>query len=142
MKPRNLAALAVALTLAGAMFAPIATSVTDNTGTQAINETVTANPGTYQELDGYQITDGSYNVTYDNGTQYVSATEGSDYELAQENGSIKFLSSGNVADGDQAYVHYQYEATSGVTTTLVNLFPMFLGLLLIGTIAGKLSDSL
>jgi hypothetical protein len=144
MSPRELAALALALTVAGVLFVPISGAVTDGTGIQTVtNESVTADVGNHTDLEGYDIDGSTDTVTYTNGTGTTyTAVEGSDYELATENGSIKVLSGGNIDDGASLKVSYDYQATSGTVTTVVGLVPLFVGLLLIGTIAGKLTDAM
>lgn len=126
-----------------AMFNPIASTVYGSTGTQAIqNESLSADLDTYQDLEGFNIVDGSTTVEYDNGTAWNTATEGTDYELALENGTIKPLSSGAIDQGDPLRVSYDYQVTSGTTTTIVQLVPLFVALMVLGLFAFKVQQGM
>lgn len=126
-----------------AMFNPIASTVYGSTGTQAIqNESLSADLDTYQELEGFNIVDGSTTVEYDNGTAWNTATEGTDYELALENGTVKPLSGGAIDQGDPLRVSYDYQVTSGTTTTIVQLVPLFVALMVLGLFAFKVQKGM
>jgi hypothetical protein len=126
-----------------AMFNPIASTVAGNTGTQSISdESLSADLDTYQELEGYNLVDGSVTVEYDNGTGYQTATEGTDYDLALENGTVKPLSSGSIDQGDPLRVTYDYQVTDGTTTTIVRLIPLFTALMVLGLFAFKVQQGM
>jgi hypothetical protein len=124
----------IAITIVAVLVGPLATSVVGNSGVVGAQETVSADPGTIQDLEGYDITS---NFSADNGG--TSLSEGSDYELYEENGSIKFLTgSANVAGGDNVDLTYEYNATDGITATIADLIPLFAGLLILGTVAVRI----
>jgi hypothetical protein len=138
---KQLATVMIAATIAITLFNPISAAVTGSAGEQSVtNETVTANPGNYTALDGYSIVEGS-EVVYgfnDSSGSYEQASSPEDYEMAYENGSIKVnSSSGLIEDGEDVKVSYHYQSTSGTTTTVVTLVPLFVGLLILGTLAFK-----
>lgn len=144
-KPQAIAALVIALTIAAVLLVPISTIVADNSGDVTVdNETVTAQHGEYVDLEGYGIESGSETVYYTNtsdGTTDV-ATRGSDYEMNYSAGSIQALSTGEIGDGDDVDVSYTYAATDGTTTTVVTMVPMFVALLMLGVMAGKITDAM
>jgi len=124
----------IAITIVAVLVGPLASSVVGNSGVVGVQENVSADPGTIQDLEGYDITS---NFSADNGG--TSLSEGSDYELYEENGSIKFLTgSANVAGGDDVGLTYEYNATDGITATIADLIPLFAGLLILGTVAVRI----
>lgn len=130
----------IAVTIAATLIAPIVTSVNDNTGTVSVtNESVTADVGNYVDLDGWDIDSGSETVYYDNNSDgnYDTAAA-SDYTLNESEGTIRADSGGSIDDGAAMLVSYDYQATSGTTTTVVDLIPMFLGLLIMGVLAFRI----
>lgn len=134
-KTKQVVLVLIAVTIGGVLFTPLASSVADNSGTVSVtNESVTADAGNYTDLDGYQIVDGSETVYNASGAEQ---TAGTDYEMANENGSIKVLSGGSISDGETITVSYDYKATSGSTTTVVQLVPLFMALLILGVLAEK-----
>lgn len=140
---RGVVAVVLAVTIASVLIAPIADVVGDNTGTQTVtNESVQTNFDEVQDLEGYDIDDSSETVYYDNGTagSYETATEGTDYELYPQNGSIELLSSGNIESGDDVQVTYDYQATGSTTTLIAGFVVTFVVLLILGTVAGKLQE--
>lgn len=137
--------LMVAVLIGATLFAPLANTVSDNTGTVAVtNETATATVGEYESLDGYDIDDSTDVVYYDNNEDgsFDTATQGSDYELATENGSVKVLSSGSIDDGAPIKVSYEYRATDDSTTTIAGLAPLLAAILLLVTLANGLLTKL
>lgn len=133
-------AVFIAVAIAAILLGPTITAVQDNTGTQTINESVTADVGNWTQLEGYQIVEDSETIETTGG---VTLTAGTDYEMAYENGSIMALSgSTEISDGDTLEATYDYEATSGMTTTVIGYGPLFLGLLLLVTIAAKVQESI
>lgn len=125
----------VALTIAATLFTPVSDAVTNNSGTVTVqNETVTADTGNYTALDGYDIDSGSETVYNASGNQMTS---GVDYEMGYQNGSIKALSGGDISDGSEIKVSYDYQATDSTTTTVVTLIPLFMALLILGILAAK-----
>lgn len=137
--------LVIALTIAGTLFVPINDVVSSNTGQQTVtNETVTASNSSYVDLEGYNIQENSETVHWYNSTSdsWETTTAGTDYEMAYENGSIIALDGGTISDGDELRVTYDFQATDGSTTTVVTLIPLFVGLLMLGIMAGKIQEAL
>jgi hypothetical protein len=137
--------LMVAVLVGATLFSPLASSVNDNTGTVTVtNETATATVGAYEQLDGYQIDDSTDVVYYDNNEDgtFESATQGTDYELATDNGSIKVLSGGAIDDGAPIKTTYEYRATDDSTTTVAGLVPLLAALLLLVFLANGIMTKL
>lgn len=142
---KKLAGVMVAVTIAAVLFNPVATVISDNSGDQdVVNETVTAQHGEYVELSGYEIQEDSETVYFQNGTEgsWEVAERGTDYEMNYEPGEIQALSSGNISDGEELRVSYTYAATGGTTSTVLGMVPMFVGLLILVTIAARVLDEM
>lgn len=113
--------LMIGLMIAGILLAPLNTAIASNTGVQSVtNETVVAANETYVDLDGWQVQSGTVTVYYPNSspTDYEVAVENTDYEIAYEPGQIKDLSGGNITDGDELLVTYDYAATDATATLI------------------------
>jgi len=133
---RMIAATLIAMTVVAVLVGPLATSATDNTGVVGVNEEISADSGTWQDLEGFDLTSNFSAETSSGGT---SLSEGSDYELNESAGTIKFLSgSANVNDGDAVTTTYEYNATDSTTSVIAGLLPLFAGLLLLGTAAMRI----
>lgn len=140
---KSIVALVVALTIAATVFTPVVDSVNSNTGDVTVdNETATATLDEYSDLKGFNIDETSETVEYYNGSAWVTATEDTDYEMSYGNGSVKPLSGGDISDGDDMRVTYTYAATDGTTTTVVGMIPLFMALLMLGTLANKIQKGL
>lgn len=135
----TIVALTVAVTIAIVLLPPVVASIGDNTGSQTVtNESVTADAGSYVELDGYNIDEGSETVRNASGS--VMSSPG-DYEMAYGNGSIKVNSSStNIADGESITVSYTYQATSDTVATILGLAPLFVALLALVAVAGPMME--
>jgi hypothetical protein len=121
-------AIVLAVVLGIVVMQPVVGAVNDNTGTVTEAENVTADLGNYSDLGGYDVVDGTVVVEpAGGGTAY---SEGTDYEVALDNGSIKTLSSGGISDGETLNVTYDYEATDSSTTTVLGFVPVMFGVLL------------
>lgn len=145
VKPRHIAGLVIALTVAAVLFTPIANTVAENSGDQdVVNETVTAQHGQYVDLDGYNIVSDSETVYYTNDTDGSTevATRGTDYEMNYSAGSIQALENGSISDGEEIDVSYTYEATDSSTTTVVTMVPLFVALLMLGVMAARIQDAM
>jgi len=137
--------LMIGLTIAATLFTPISDAVTGNTGVQTVeNESVTASNTTYVDMQGFEIKENSETVDWYNSTSgsYETVTEGTDYDMAYENGSIIALDGGTISDGDDLRVTYDYQATDDSTTTVTTLVPLFVALLMLGVIASKIQGAL
>jgi hypothetical protein len=126
MALKGIAGVVVAVTMAMLLFSPVTAVVNDRTGTQTVtNETVTADAGTDVELRGYDLDPASdtvywYNITSD---AYETATKGTDYDLDTDAGELQVLASGDIEDGTDLKVTYQYDATDQRTERLAALVP-------------------
>jgi hypothetical protein len=142
MNGQKIAALLIGVTIAATLLTPVASTVTDNTGTQTVtNTTVTADVGNWSaDLEGYNVVQTSETVYWYNSSSGANETltEGTDYEFDYDDARVKPLSGGSVSDGDTLYVSYDYQATSGTVQTVSDLIPMFLVLLILVTIGNKL----
>lgn len=142
---KTIAVLMIAATIAMTLFNPVSTAIGDNTGSVTVtNETVTASPGNYTDLRGYDIDSGSETVYWYNSSSssYEQVSSPDDYEMAYQNGSIQANSSGTIGEGDELKVSYDYQATDGTTTTVAGLVPLFLLLLILVTIAAKVQEGI
>lgn len=135
----SVAKVAVALAIAVTLVVPFASVVGGNTGEVGISESVTAEVDTYQDIEGYDIDTSNFTATDSGGTEL---TEGTDYELNATDGSVQFLSSGAVSDGDEVDLEYSYQATSGTTSTITGLLPLFVALLILVPIANEVTNRL
>lgn len=127
----------IGVTIAGTLFVPFQTSVNTSTGTQTVtNESVTVDIGNYSDLDGYHVDASSVTVYNSSGATVPS----SDYDVKERPGQIRFNSSTYYSDGDTNQVTYDYEATSGSTTIIAGLIPLFVALLILGILASKVQE--
>lgn len=135
----------IAVAIAATLIAPFATATSDNTGTQSVvNESVTADTGSYVDLGGYDINQGSETIYWYNSTSGSNETlsSPSDYEIRYDTGDLKANASGPVSDGDQLYANYTYQATGGTTTALAKLLPVFFVLVILVSLVSKVTDIL
>jgi len=140
---KGIAGVLIALTIAASLFAPVASSVNSSTGVQTVtNETVTADVGNYVDVGGYDIDSSTVTVYQPTGSAYETATQSTDYEFNTSDGSIKALSGGDIGDGETLKVSYDYQATDDTTSTVANLVPLFMALLIVGVLAGKITGML
>lgn len=128
----------ILLVVVGALFIPLVDTVNSETGTQAVtNESVTAEVGTYVDLENNDLVSSS--VTVYNSTD-AEMTEGTDYEVAYDNGSIKALSGGSITDGNTITVSYDYEATSDMVATIAGLIPLLILVSVLAFVAAAVRD--
>lgn len=128
----------ILLVVVGALFIPLVDTVNSETGTQAVtNESVTAEVGTYVDLENNDLVSSS--VTVYNSTD-AEMTEGTDYEVAYDNGSVKALSGGSITDGNTITVSYDYEATSDMVATIAGLIPLLILVSVLAFVAAAVRD--
>jgi hypothetical protein len=120
--------IALAVVLGIVFLQPVLTAVDTSTGTQTETENVTAEFGSYSDLAGYELVDGSVTVTNASGT---TLTEGTDYELRLGQGSVKALDTASVSAGETLTVSYDYQATGSMTSTVIGFVPVMFGVLLL-----------
>lgn len=130
--------LMIAVAIAATLITPFVGAISGNTGVVDTTDNVTAQVGEYQEVDGYEIDAETFSASQ-GGTSLASGT---DYELNETAGTVKFLSSGSVTDGDTVDLSYEYQATDGTTSTITDLLPLFVGLLVLVTIAAGVTSRL
>jgi len=135
-------ATAIAATIAAVLIVPVAGSINDNTGQVSVtNESVSpVEVGNYTDLGGYNIDNSSETVWwYDSLTgEYRQLNDGTDYKIRPGPGEIKFLEGGQVSDGDDVKISYDYQATDSQSTTVINLVPLFMALLILGVFAQQI----
>lgn len=131
--------LMIAVAIAATLVAPFTTAIAGNTGTVSEVGNVSADLGNYQDVDGYNIDSATFTATDSGGT---TLTESTDYELNATAGEVKFLSSGSVSDGETIELSYDYQATDGTTSTITDLLPLFVGLLILVSIAAGVTNRL
>lgn len=135
----------VAVVFAVVLFAPISNAVAANSGTADVtNETLSAQVGTYQDLDHYDVNQGTVTVYWYNSTSgsYETLTNGTDYEIAYSNGSVKTLSGGDVSDGDDLKVSYEWQQTDPMTTTIITLVPLLLLVMIIVVMSRAIEEKM
>lgn len=141
VKGRTIAALLIAVTIAGTLVVPISDIVDSSTGTQTVNNTtVTADVGNYSaDLEGYNVVQSSETVYWYNSSSGSNETlsEGTDYEFDYDDARVKPLASSDVSDGDTLYVSYDYEATDGTVSSIAGLVPLFVVLLMLVKLSDK-----
>jgi hypothetical protein len=123
--------LMIAVAIAATLVTPFVGAISGSTGVVATTDNVTADPGTYQEIDGYEIDSATFTAEQSGTT----LSEGTDYNLNETAGTIEFIDSTNVDPGDTVDLSYEYQATDGTTTTITDLLPLFVALLVLVTLA-------
>jgi len=132
--------------IAVVLLGPFVSTISENSGTQAVtNESVTATTGEYVDVDGYDV-DGSTVVVYgynDSSGSFEQAVEGTDYEFNDGPGEVKALNGSTlIDDGEEIKVTYDYAATSGTVTTILDLLPLLVGVLILGTVGKYVQDEM
>lgn len=136
----------VALTIGAVFLVPVVDIIDSTSGEVVIeNETVTndADFNSTYDLQGYDIVSGSDTVERFNSTSGNYETlsgGGTDYTLNESAGDISFTDGGAVSAGDEVRASYNYQATDSVVTSIVGMLPVFLALLLLVPLAGKVSE--
>lgn len=129
----------IAVAIAATLISPFTGAIAGNTGEVGVAGNVSADVGSYQEIEGYDVVTSNFTAT-DDGT---TLSEGTDYELNETAGTIKFLSgSSTVTDGETVELDYSYQATDGTTDTIAGLLPLFVALLVLVTLAAGVINRL
>lgn len=137
---RQLIALAVGLVIGVSMIGVLIPVVNDNVGEQTPdNESVTANIGEWQDLEGWDIDPNSETVLNSTDTEL---TQGTDYEMNNTAGEIKFLSTASTSDGEAMQVSYTYQASSSTATTVLDLVALFVALVLLVALSRPIQEEL
>lgn len=129
--------VALAITIGVIVLQPVVAAVDGSTGSVSEEENVTIQYDEYQDLAGYQIDAGNTTVENDAGTVL---TEGTDYELATGNGSIKFLDTTDTTEGNVANVTYTYQASGTTTSLVLGFVPVMFGVLLFVGVSNGVQD--
>jgi hypothetical protein len=135
---RGKAALVLGFVLAavfGLIFLqPVVGAVNDNTGQQSVtNETVTADLDSYVDLGGYDVDEGSVTVYgfNDTSSSYETVAD-ADYDVREPEGELRVNSSASVVqDGETVKVSYDYQASDGVATTVIQFVPVIMATLVL-----------
>lgn len=136
-KASTIATVVIAATIAATLLSPLASVATSNTGQVSVtNETVTAN-NEFQDLQGYDIINGSVSVNDSQG----NAVGSDNFTVRHAPGEIRINNSSSpvVSDGEQVDVSYDYQASSETTATIAGLVPLLAVLIILVTIAAKLT---
>lgn len=126
-----------AILVAALLIGPVASTVASNVGQQTVtNESVTASTSKYVDLDGYNVVASSETVYWKNTSSgsYETVSSPGDYSMKYDPGSIKANSSGKVSDGDALLVSYDYNSTSGTTSTILNYVTVLIAVVILGAI--------
>jgi len=124
-------AIALAIAIGIIVLQPVVSAANNNTGVQSVaNEQITADLGNHSDLGGYNVDNSTVTVTNSAGTTTYVNGPGGDYTVATGNGSIKALSTGTISDGQTLNVSYDYQATGGLTETVIGFVPVMFGVLM------------
>jgi hypothetical protein len=138
---KQIAGVMVAATIVATLFSPMLGIVASSSGTQTVdNTTFTADIGDPVELPGYDVTEGTLTVEWYNSTSGSYEQVDDSYwnfsypraELTVENGT-------KISQGDDMRASYDYQATDGTTTNIVEMVPMFMALTLMGMLGNEIS---
>lgn len=131
----------IAVLIGIVLLAPLSATIAANTGTVSVtDETASADVGSYVELGGYDAVADSETVEYYNSTtdSYETATAGTDYEFVDRNASVKALSGGEIPDGAELRVDYEYQASDPTTSTIVGLVPTLAAVMALAVMGERL----
>lgn len=143
MDSNGITGLLLAVTIGAIFFVPVVDVLDSSTGEVEIeNETVTTNTSFDQtyELRGDNVTAGSETIEVNDGGTWTTLTAGTDYALNEGEGTIQFQDGTALSSGDEVRASYAYQATSGIVTSIANLLPLFLALLLLVPLANKVQQ--
>lgn len=143
MDNKGITTLVIALTIGAVFFIPVVDIINSNSGTQTINESVVTDNASFTEtydLEGYDIVAGSETIEANDGSGWVTLTSGTDYTLTDSNAQLELNDTANVNAGDEIRATYDYEATSGMVTSITGLLPVFLALILLVPMANRVSE--
>lgn len=143
MDQNGITGLLLAVTIGAIFFVPVVDVLDSSTGEVVIeNDTVATDLNTSEsyELQGQPVLDGSETVEVNDAGSWTTLTAGTDYVLDNTNGTIQFNDATAVSDGDEVRATYTYQATEGIVTSIANLLPLFLALLLLVPLANKVQS--
>jgi len=129
----KLAAVVAVAAVAGLFLVPLDTGIAASTGLQSQNETISVDTTESIELQGYDIQNESVVVTYENGTTVPDSA----YTVGHDGGYIVF---DDTVGGDSVSVSYDYQATDGMTATLMQQWPLLAALVALVALGGAMED--
>jgi len=143
MDQNGITGLLLAVTIGAIFFVPVVDVLDSSTGEVEIeNETVTNDLNTtgVYELQGNDVLDGSETVEVNESGSWTTLTGGTDYAIDSTTGEIQFSDTAAVSAGDEVRATYSYQATEGIVTSIADLLPLFLALLLLVPLANKVQS--
>jgi hypothetical protein len=145
MDGNGMTGLLIAVTIGAVFFVPVVDVIDSTTGEVEVeNETVTTDASfseTY-ELSGDNVTAGSETVEVYSSGSWTTLTAGTDYALNDGEGTLQFSDTTDVSAGDEIRASFRYQATSGIVTSITDLLPVLLGLLLLVPMANKIQEEM
>ncbi|WP_049970770.1 hypothetical protein [Haladaptatus cibarius] len=120
------------------MLSPVNSTVTNNTGSQAVlNDSHGVGFDESIDLRGYNIDPGSETVYgYNDTSESYEVASASDYTLDDGSGTLDLNSSSTLFDeGEDVKVSYDYQASDDLTTLVVGFIPVGMGVLIFFGIA-------
>ncbi|WP_423745103.1 hypothetical protein V5735_03495 (plasmid) [Haladaptatus sp. SPP-AMP-3] len=115
------------------LLSPVNSTVTNNTGSQAVvNETHAVGFNESIDLRGYNIDPASETVFgYNDTSGSYEVAPASDYTLTDGSGTLDLKSSSTLFDeGEDVKVSYDYQASDDLTTLVVGYIPVGMGILI------------
>jgi len=143
MDQNGITGLLLAVTIGAIFFVPVVDVLDSSTGQVEVeNDTVTTdvNTSAIYDLKGLSVVDGSETVEVNDGGSWTTLTAGTDYAIDNEAGEIDFSDTTDVSAGDEIRASYTYQATEGIVTSIADLLPLFLALLLLVPLANKVQQ--
>lgn len=130
--------ISILLLIGLVLFVPFNQAVNDNTGVQTVtNESVTVTVGERTDLTGYKVDESTLTVYTDQSGTVLPATN---YTVHTEPGELELDNEDTVTNGSTVYATYDYQATSGTTTTILTYGPLLLAVLLLVIAARSVDD--
>lgn len=143
----KIVALVVAITIGAVFLAPVSNIVTSNSGAQTVDDSTVTQSLDYNqtyELEGYQIDTNSETIErYSTSTDsWETLTKGTDYEIDYAAAELDVSDTSATDAGDELRASYDWEATDGTTSTIIELVPLLMALLLLAPLANRVQDGM
>lgn len=138
---KGVVAVAIAIAIAAIFILPVADVVNSHTGTQSVdNESVTADLDTWVDLQQVNLVEDSETVLWLNATSDSwEELADADYDIRYGQGQLNVSSGGDVSNGDDLRVSYDYEATGDTTATVIGFLPLLLAVMIIAVVGDYIS---
>jgi len=143
MNQNGITGLLLAVTIGAIFFVPVVDVLDSSTGQVEVeNDTVTTdmNTSVAYDLQGLSVVQDSETVEVNDDGSWTTLTAGTDYTINNEAGDIQFSDTTAVSTGDEVRASYTYQATEGIVTSIADLLPLFLALLLLVPLANKVQS--